>query len=403
MCRPSPGRKSPGPPRPSSRRLRCCSAAARPLIVAGGGAVASGAFAEVSGAGRGAARTGADLDVGPRHHAGRPPAVGGRARRAPQSAVEATAASADVLLGLGTRFEEMETNWRPGYVPHRTRATSRSTWTRPSSAAVHHGATSVSSVTCARSLGQLLECCIRPRAGRAVDEDPRVREVIEGVAEIDAAADEALADDRVPLTPLRVIRSARGVFPRATTVATDVGCLSEHIAGCVPVTSGCTSRGRSSPRPASTAWASPHPPRRSRRSCTRTGPRCASAATARSRWCCRCCRPPRRTTSRSPGACSTTRRSAPSATCRSSGCTSGIWPRPSSYQPDFAAVAAACGCYGETVTSPEAIEPALRRALAANVAGQPAVLDFRVAPDRMEQSREHFNLYPAPSSSAGAS
>jgi hypothetical protein len=36
-----------------------------------------------------------------------------------------------------------------------------------------------------------------------------------------------------------------------------------------------------------------------------------------------------------------------------------------------------------------------RRALAANVAGQPAVLDFRVAPDRMEQSREHFNLYPA--------
>jgi acetolactate synthase-1/2/3 large subunit len=53
------------------------------------------------------------------------------------------------------------------------------------------------------------------------------------------------------------------------------------------------------------------------------------------------------------------------------------------YQPDFAAVAAGAEC------------PALRRALAANVAGQPAVLDFRVAPDRMEQSREHFNLYPA--------
>jgi acetolactate synthase-1/2/3 large subunit len=26
-------------------------------------------------------------------------------------------ASADVVLGLGTRFEEMETNWRPGFVP----------------------------------------------------------------------------------------------------------------------------------------------------------------------------------------------------------------------------------------------------------------------------------------------
>jgi hypothetical protein len=47
------------------------------------------------------------------------------------------------------------------------------------------------------------------------------------------------------------------------------------------------------------------------------------------------------------------------------------------------------------VTSPDQIGPALRRALAANTAGQPAVLGFRVAPDRMEQSREHFNLYPA--------
>ena len=65
------------------------------------------------------------------------------------------------------------------------------------------------------------------------------------------------------------------------------------------------------------------------------------------------------------------------------------------FQPDFAAIAAACGCYGEMVTSPDQIGPALRRALTANTAGQPAVLGFRVAPDRMEQSREHFNLYPA--------
>jgi acetolactate synthase I/II/III large subunit len=65
------------------------------------------------------------------------------------------------------------------------------------------------------------------------------------------------------------------------------------------------------------------------------------------------------------------------------------------YQPDFAAVATGCGCYGEAVTSPSEIEAALGRALAANEAGQPAVLAFRVAPDRMEQSREHFNLYPA--------
>ena len=82
-------------------------------------------------------------------------------------------------------------------------------------------------------LGQLLDI-IRPQApGGPIAEDPRVIEVIDGVAEIDASADAALADDRVPLNPLRVIRTARQVFPRETTVATDVGCLAEHIAGAL--------------------------------------------------------------------------------------------------------------------------------------------------------------------------
>jgi acetolactate synthase-1/2/3 large subunit len=63
------------------------------------------------------------------------------------------------------------------------------------------------------------------------------------------------------------------------------------------------------------------------------------------------------------------------------------------YQPDLAGIAEACGCYGQTVTAPNEITVALKRALAANRAGRPAVLDFKVAPDRMEQSREHFMLY----------
>jgi acetolactate synthase-1/2/3 large subunit len=47
-------------------------------------------------------------------------------------------------------------------------------------------------------------------------------------------------------------------------------------------------------------------------------------------------------------------------------------------QPDFAAVAQASGCYGERVDVPAQITPALRRALEANLSGQPAVLHFIV-------------------------
>lgn len=65
------------------------------------------------------------------------------------------------------------------------------------------------------------------------------------------------------------------------------------------------------------------------------------------------------------------------------------------YQPDIAALAAACGCYSERVDDPAEVEQSLERALKANQAGQSAVLDFRVAPVRLRQTKEHyFTTYP---------
>jgi acetolactate synthase-1/2/3 large subunit len=49
-------------------------------------------------------------------------------------------------------------------------------------------------------------------------------------------------------------------------------------------------------------------------------------------------------------------------------------------QPDLAKVAGASGCYGEQVTEPEEIAPALTRAKKENERGNPAVLDFLVDP-----------------------
>jgi acetolactate synthase-1/2/3 large subunit len=50
------------------------------------------------------------------------------------------------------------------------------------------------------------------------------------------------------------------------------------------------------------------------------------------------------------------------------------------YSPDYAAIAAACGAYGETVTGPEQVMGALQRGLARNRDGQAAVIDIVTAP-----------------------
>jgi acetolactate synthase I/II/III large subunit len=370
-------------------------AARRPLIVAGGGAVASGAFGEVrelaellrapvltSMSGRG---------ILPDDHV---LAAGGLgAHRNPLS--KRLLVEADVLLGLGTRFEEMETNWRQGYVP-----AADARYIQVDLDAAELGRSIRAQVPVIGDvrmvLGQLLDI-VRARAsggGGALEEDPRVREVIEGVAAIDAATDEALADDRVPLNPLRVIREARRVFPRETTVATDVGCLAEHIAGSFPFFRVFEPRSFISPS-----------------SFYGMGFATSAAPVAKIVY------PDR------PALCfcgdgsfqmvlpvlpAAVENHLPVTWCVLDDQALGsirdlqeyrmqgrYLATSFEYQPDFAAVAAGCGCYGERVTSPSEIEPALGRALAANAAGRPAVLAFRVAPDRMEQSREHFNLYPA--------
>lgn len=364
------------------------TSAARPLIVAGGGAVASGASAEVrslaealrapvltSMSGRG---------IIPDDH---PLAAGGLgAHRNPLSKRLLT--SADVIIGLGTRFEEMETNWRPGYVP-----SPEACYIQVDLDGAELGRSIPAQVAITGDVrtvvGQLL--AMMPTVSDWMD-DPRVLEVIDGVAAIDASADESLADDRMPLSPLRVIRAARAVFPRETTVATDVGCLSEHIAGSFPYFRVYEPRSFIAPSSfygmgfcTSAVLSAPvvYPDRPALCFCGDGSfqmvlPVLPAAVDNRLpvTWCV--------LDDEALGSIRDLQeyRYDERYLATSFG-----------YQPDLAAVAVACGCYGETVTSPSSITGALERALAANRAGQPAVLDFKVAPDRMEQSREHFMLY----------
>lgn len=62
-------------------------------------------------------------------------------------------------------------------------------------------------------------------------------------------------------------------------------------------------------------------------------------------------------------------------------------------QPDFAQQARACGCYGENIATPEEVRGALERALRANEDGRPAVLAFTVDPwDFSEGFHAFYNL-----------
>ena len=378
-----------GPAPLVANAVEMLTSAVRPLIVAGGGSVASGAFTEVralaealrapvltSMSGRG---------IIPDDH---PLAAGGLgAHRNPLSKRLLT--SADVILGLGTRFEEMETNWRSGYVP-----SPGARYIQVDLDGAELGRSIPARVAITGDVRTVVSQLLSSLPAVASDwtDDPRVLEVIDGVAAIDLDADASLADERVPLSPLRVIRAARAVFPRETTVATDVGCLSEHIAGAFPYFRVYEQRSFIAPSSfygmgfcTSAVLSAPvvYPDRPALCFCGDGSfqmvlPVLPAAVDNKLpvTWCV--------LDDEALGSIRDLQeyRYDERYLATSFG-----------FQADLAGVAVACGCYGETVTSPDSITGALERALAANRTGQPAVLDFKVAPDRMEQSREHFMLY----------
>jgi thiamine pyrophosphate-dependent acetolactate synthase large subunit-like protein len=62
-------------------------------------------------------------------------------------------------------------------------------------------------------------------------------------------------------------------------------------------------------------------------------------------------------------------------------------------QPDFVQLARACSCYGERIENPDAVRPALERALRANEEGTSAVLAFGIDPwDFSEGFHAYYNL-----------
>ena len=143
---------------------------------------------------------------------------------------------ADVVLGLGCRFEEMETNWSPGAVP-----APDATYIQVDIDPAEIGRSVPARIgdrraTSTAVLGQLLAALesrargpwttgrAPPHAWSSPRSSPRSR----------PRSSEARAAGISRCTRSLPIRAVRAAFPRETTVAIDVGCLAQHMAGATP-------------------------------------------------------------------------------------------------------------------------------------------------------------------------
>ena len=389
-----------GPParlRADSERIRTAVAVLReakyPLIVAGGGTIASGASAVLQMlaetlsapvittlAGRGSIDDNHPLSVG-----------GLGAHRNPLS--KRLLAEADVILSLGARFEEMETNWRPGFLPS---PAARVIQVDIDPAEIGRSVPAQIGVVgdIREVLNDMLDAMSPGRAARPGGFRPGAAAQAYAF-ELKQLADEIAqqaAGREKPIHPLRVIRAVRQALPRDATIAIDVGCLAQHMAGSLPAFP--VHRPRSLIVPSSfygmgfAGSALPvarqvYPDRPavgfigdgSFQMMLHVLPMAAEYKLGVT-WCV--------LNDRALGSI---------RDIQEFGMGNRIIDTDFGVQPDFAKIADACSCYGEQVTEPDAVGGAIGRALAANEKGVPAVLDFIVARKRMQQTYEHYAFY----------
>ncbi len=387
----------PGRTRPDSAEVaqaaQWLAGAQRPLIVAGGGALASGAGAElIALAERLAAPVLVSLTGRSVLDDDHPLAAGGLGTHgSPVSQVLLN--EADVILNLGCRFESMATNWRPEFSP---------------APDVHHIQVNLDPAEIGRSFpaslglvadvkatAQELDAAL---AGLGIARDwRREPRTLALRAQLDALEAEARAiavrDDK-PLHSVQIIRAAQEAFGREAIYGVDIGCLAEQL-------------------PGSPTFLKLHGPRSMLAPSSLYGMSDAAAGLPVARIV----HPDRPAVGFvGDGSFQMMLDVLPVAAEYKLGVTwcllnddalGSIWDLQNgrmegrfigtefAFQPDFAALARACGCHGERVVEPADIAPALGRARDANAAGRPAVIEFAVARVRAPQTVKFFGVVNA--------
>ena len=395
------GRYVPAGPRarPRGEPERIAEAAAllldaeNPLIVAGGGTIASGAWDELRAvaeslsapvittlSGRGSIDDDHPLSVG-----------GLGAHRNPLS--KRLLAEADVILSLGARFEEMETNWRPAALPS---PVARVIQVDIDAAEIGRSVPAqLGIVGDIRAVLEDLLAAIHARAPArrgSFRPNARIQECAAELKRQDVEIAEEAESRQRPIHPLRVIRAVRAALPRVATVAIDIGCLAQHMVASFPVFPVHLPRSLILPSSfygmgfagsALPVARQVYPDRPavgfigdgSFQMMMHVLPVAAEYKLGVT-WCV--------LNDRALGSIRDIQEFALG---------NRIIDTDFGVQPQFAKVAEACSCYGEQVTDPADVDGAIARALAANEKGVPAVLDFIVARERMQQTKEHFAIY----------
>jgi acetolactate synthase-1/2/3 large subunit len=384
--RPAPIRANPELVRRAARALE---GARRPLIIAGGGVIAARAWDGV--------RRLAELIEAPvlTTLAGRgslpddhPLAAGGMGHHRTRLTAQLLS-EADVVLGLGCRFEDQETNWRAAYVPDPA-----ATYIQVDIDPAEIGRGIVPAVGVVGDAALFIDDLL---AGLSVaghraqaDAAARLAELAHCKERLEAEVRALAASTQRPVHPLRVVRTGRDVFPRDSSVAIDVGVLAQGMAGAFPyfkvfeprsliVPSSFYGMGFAASALPVAKLARPGSPAlgfvgdgafQMIMNVLPVAAECELPVT----WCV--------LNDHALGSIYHGQRAVFG---------NRIIATTFKVQPDFAAIAVACGCRGEKVTEPDEVRPALERALAANAAGVPAVIDFHVAQERVAGSIDFFS------------
>jgi acetolactate synthase-1/2/3 large subunit len=302
---------------------------------------------------------------------------------------------ADVVLGLGCRFEEMETNWTPGAVPAPDATHIQVDIHQP-----EIGRSVPAQLGIVGDVGAVLEQLLSALDGHpsalapgAFATHPRAVAIAEELARIEAEAAKLVDFEREPMHPLRPIALARKVLPRDAIVGFDVGASTQHIAGAMP-------------------FFRVYEPRSTIVPSSFYGMGFVASALPAARLV----HPDRAALGFvGDGSFQMALHALPVAAEHKLGVTWLVLNDRAlgsirdlqehrldgryigtdfDFQPDFASLARACGCHGEQVQAPGDLEAALVRALEANERGVPAVVDVLVGRDRLLQTIEHFGFYP---------
>jgi acetolactate synthase-1/2/3 large subunit len=365
--------------------------AKNPVIVSGGGAVASGAAVEVKRLAEALAipviTTLAGRGILPDDHA---LAAGGLGHHR-QAITKQLLPNADVVLAIGARFEQQETNWKPDYLP-----APGATFIQVDVDPVEIGKSVVAAIGIVGDARRVLQDLLAEidkagAAGRSNDAGARQRinDLERARAELESEIAVMVASSARPIHPMRVLRKIRDAFPRDATVGIDVGVLAQGMGGAYPYFKIYQPRATIVP---SSFYgmgfvASAFPVARlvypDRPAVCLVGDGSfqmvmnilpvAAELKLGVTWCIL-----------NDGALGSIR------DIQTQYFSEHYIGTEFALDLDFARLAQACGCHGERIEDPRDIEKALQRAMAANAAGKPAVLDFVVATERLKGSVEFF-------------